>query len=167
MTYQGLAYAIAPEDDPVFADEADLVIPEWEVEVTPGGELVTLYGTVEEVVAQLRELNPNWDTDFPEVDEPEESANEFEVVLEEDDDDDHTTVKRTDFSGSEYGCSGIHHPVVLVERVQQGISYLRRVGGRPKIGHNVCSRVSCSYRAGIKWCNRVSHSHSSQINIET
>lgn len=154
MIQKGLAYATVPRDEPALADEADLVTAEWEVEATPGGELVTLYGTVQEVVAQLRELNPHWDTDFPEVDEPEDDASTFEDSVEGDDNS--TLVKRTDFSGSSYTCKGPNKANANTSRIRDGISYLRRVSGRPKIGKNVCSRVSCSGNSGIRWCNRVS-----------
>lgn len=35
-------------------------------QITPGGDWVTLNGTVQEVHSQLLKLNPNYDTDFPE-----------------------------------------------------------------------------------------------------
>ncbi|RSL43534.1 hypothetical protein BHE90_017500 [Fusarium euwallaceae] len=40
-----------------------VVVPEWEVEVTPGGPTTVLNGTIEEVHDELRQLNPNWDED--------------------------------------------------------------------------------------------------------
>ncbi|KAF6794991.1 hypothetical protein CSOJ01_13569 [Colletotrichum sojae] len=35
------------------------------------------------------------------------------------------------------------------------IKYLRTVGGKPRLGAgpSTCSRVSCSWGAGITWCN--------------
>jgi hypothetical protein len=60
---------------------------EWDVQVTPSGEYVTLNGTLEEVHAELLELNPRWDKDF----------------LADDDEVD-PLVKRTDFYGSKTVC---------------------------------------------------------------
>lgn len=128
-------------------DEADFVPVEWEVEVSPGGDWVTLHGTVEQVVEQLRELNPNWDTDYPEVEESE--VNTFEAVGSGQGES--ALEKRTDFSGSEYGCSGT---LAQVAFIRGGITYLRRINGKPGMANNRCGRVSCSWGSGISWCNR-------------
>lgn len=65
-----------------------IVASTFEVEITPGGEKVVLNGTVEEVHAQLLELNANWDEDFPVVDDLDSSGLE----------------KRTDFRGANVLC---------------------------------------------------------------
>ncbi|KAL2826231.1 hypothetical protein BDW59DRAFT_171895 [Aspergillus cavernicola] len=116
-----------------------LHIPEWDVEITPGGERVTLNGTVEEVREELLRLNPRWNDDFLEG-LPDESEHS-------------TLVKRTDFYGAKYVCgrwSGArHNPIV------DGIKYLRGISGRPGAGPGPgnCGRVSCSYDSAIWWCN--------------
>ncbi|SCO81325.1 uncharacterized protein FRV6_05538 [Fusarium oxysporum] len=40
-----------------------VVVPEWEVEITPGGPTTVLNGTIEEVHEELLQLNPDWDED--------------------------------------------------------------------------------------------------------
>lgn len=127
-----------------------MTVPEWEVEVTPGGDKVVLRGTVEEVYAQLLERNPNWDIDFPpsaeDLSERDLSGEGFTPIE-----------KRTNFAGSKYFCNG-RWPTTARARIVEGIAYLRRVGGKPRLraGPGRCSRVSCSWNAAIYWCNDVS-----------
>ncbi|KAI8219424.1 hypothetical protein K4K54_009529 [Colletotrichum sp. SAR 10_86] len=111
-------------------------VPEWEVQATPDGPTVLLSGTVEEVVDQLQELNP-----------------EYEELL-------NTTIaqsaaldKRTDFSGSKVVCGNF--PKANRDRLYAGVGYLRGVGGRPwnAAGPGTCGRVSCSWNSAIWWCN--------------
>lgn len=44
-------------------------------------------------------------------------------------------------------------------RINDGITYLDGLEHTPKIGPWRCSRVSCSYRSAIHWCNDVSLSY--------
>ena len=127
-----------------------LYVPEWEVEVFPGGDLRRFSGTVEEVHAQLLELNPNWDTDYPGGNNVDSTAAADDELT--------SLAKRTDFGGSQYFCRGRWAEADYM-RVNEGIRYLRRIGGRPTngAGPGNCGRVSCSYDAAIYWCNDVSH----------
>lgn len=112
--------------------------------MTPGGEKVTLEGTVQEVHAQLLKLNPNWDSDF--------NFNAPRADL----------VARTDFNPSDtYYCGGRFYTIATSGKgyLDEGISYLRGIGGVPVAPANQpgwCSRVSCSNDASITWCNDVS-----------
>ncbi|PIA99143.1 hypothetical protein CB0940_03813 [Cercospora beticola] len=107
---------------------------QWKVPASPGGPLVKMNGTVQEVIAQLRELNPHFD-------ESSESGHD-------------TLQKRLDFTGAIYHC---HQPWNSGYRdiVEDGITYLRKVGGVPNAGPGPasCARVSCSYNGAIVWCN--------------
>ncbi|KAL4962765.1 uncharacterized protein BDV14DRAFT_202586 [Aspergillus stella-maris] len=128
-------------------DGYDIFIPSWEVQVTPGSEPVILNGTIDEVHAELLKLNPKWDDDFPGVDVDESSSlanRDLEWSLE----------KRTDFTESKYNCFGRWGRAHAIT-VRQGISYLRKVTGRPHAaaGPGTCGRVSCSYDSAIYWCN--------------
>ncbi|OBT67706.1 hypothetical protein VE03_03483 [Pseudogymnoascus sp. 23342-1-I1] len=119
----------------------NFVIPSWEVEVTPGGEKAVLDGTVQEVHAQLLQLNPRWNEDFDfQPSAPPTSAN---------------LNKRTLFDGSmRHDCFGDDRQAVI-GRIEQGMAYLRGIKARPSTntGPRWCSRVSCSYKSGITWCN--------------
>jgi hypothetical protein len=45
--------------------EGDGVVDfEWAIEVFPGGPLEAFNGTIEQVVVELEQLNPNWEQDF-------------------------------------------------------------------------------------------------------
>ncbi|QLI69713.1 uncharacterized protein G6M90_00g054910 [Metarhizium brunneum] len=125
------------ESRPVF-------IPEWEVEVTPGGDKVRLNGTIQEVHQELLSLNPNWDKDFGLGDKVEAPSDETHGQL----------AKRTDFSNSKYFCGG-RWEYCNGGAIAEGRAYLYRVPGRPTngAGPGACGRVSCSYNAAIWWCN--------------
>jgi hypothetical protein len=116
---------------------------EWDVQVTPNGKFVTLNGTLEEVHAELLELNPRWDEDFL-TDETEDEINPL--------------AKRTDFYGSKTVCQKFGSSARFTP-IQNGIKYLRGVKGNPRAGPGPanCGRVSCSYNSAIWWCNDVSH----------
>lgn len=103
---------------------------EWDVQVTPNGELVTLNGTLEDVRAELLSLNPRWDEDF---------------LSPLEDSDDNTLV-------SKFSSAARYVPIV------NGIKYLRGLSGNPRAGPGPakCARVSCSYNSAIWWCNDVS-----------
>lgn len=122
-----------------------MFVPSWELEVTPGGEKVTLNGTVQEVHAQLLKLNPNWNEDF--------SFNKSSSSSD--------LVKRTNFDPSdEYYCGGRFEGVGITRNfvIEDGIAYLRGIGGVPTAPSGSggwCSRVSCAYDAAITWCNDV------------
>lgn len=122
----------------------DIIIPSWEVSATPDGPPVILNGTVEEVHAQLLELNPNFDADFA-LAEPasEETVNIFNYLDRFPSNSPHKCFERWGF--------------VFTDALWDGIDYLRRIGGKPtaSAGPSTCARVSCSYRTGIFWCNDV------------
>lgn len=122
-------------------------IPEWEVELYPGGPMVKARGTVEEVRAEMIKRNPDFETHYPinttVIDE------EFTALD-----------KRTDFTGSTHYCANMG-PARLW-RVKEGIAYLRGLKGQPTNGPGpgACGRVSCSWNSGIWWCNNVRNSPS-------
>ncbi|KAB8207741.1 hypothetical protein P875_00117052 [Aspergillus parasiticus SU-1] len=116
----------------------------WEVETTPGGPTVVLNGTVEKVLSQLREINPNYDTEFPTVVpeiQPAEQAAEGEDTSSH-------LVKRGDVVCGKF-------PSAYQSDIDQGIKYLRTVPGKPQRGPGPgsCGQVSCSWSSAIWWCN--------------
>ncbi|KAJ5747690.1 uncharacterized protein N7511_009386 [Penicillium nucicola] len=114
-------------------------IPEWEIEITPGGNRVILNGTIEEAHDEILKLNPKWDEEFladlPVEDQPA------------------TLVKRTDFYGAKYVCG--KWTSARYKPISNGIKYLRGIKGNPRAGPGPsnCARVSCSYKSAIWWCN--------------
>lgn len=132
----------APVEDPF---KGYTIVPAvWEIEVTPGeGNYVTLNGTIEKVYPELLEINPNYEQEYEEFVAENEAPKSVE--------------KRTDFSTSKYYCNG-RWTAISTGEIAKGISYLRRVGGQPRMGAGpgTCARVSCSWNAAIFWCNDVS-----------
>lgn len=128
----------------------EVVVPEWEVEVTPGGPMVNLNGTVQEVHYQLTQLNPDWNEQYMTESETETAQEEVNSPNPS-----HLS-RRTDFSGAHYQCD--NWPKGKTVFLQEGINYLRKVNGRPTSGPGPgkCARVSCSWNSAIWWCNDVS-----------
>ncbi|KAJ4205006.1 hypothetical protein NW759_014672 [Fusarium solani] len=124
-----------------------VVVPEWEVEVTPGGPTTVLNGTIEEVHNELLQLNPDWDEEYignstADAGEINERDAGFRLLA------------RTDFSDAAYRCGG-RWPKCRTTFISQGIYYLRSVKGKPRNGPGPgnCGRVSCSFNSAIWWCN--------------
>ncbi|GAB1190956.1 hypothetical protein APSETT444_000124 [Aspergillus pseudonomiae] len=112
-------------------EKLPITAPTWEVEVTPGGDRVTLSGTAQEVHAQLLQLNPNYDSDFPAKHSEEESS----------------SVMKRDFKYEKYYCwgeDGWHYSRKRGDSgdLQDGIDYLNSIGGTPGQSAGTCGRNS-------------------------
>ncbi|KAL2816029.1 hypothetical protein BDW59DRAFT_166568 [Aspergillus cavernicola] len=129
MVFKTLTLA-SPNPSPL--DGYDLIIPSWEVQFTPDSEPITLNGTID------------WDKDFAGTEEEDALVERHFTSLE----------KGTNFPGAKYNCFGRWERVNSIP-TRRGITYLRKVNGHPraKAGPSTCARVSCSYKAGIYWCN--------------
>ncbi|BCS21727.1 uncharacterized protein APUU_22159A [Aspergillus puulaauensis] len=126
-----------------------LVEISWKVVTHPGAPPITLTGTAEQVYAKLVEINANYDDDFKDI-EPELELQPTESLDKRKD----TLV-----------CEGERY--ATTNRIQEGISYLRKVKGEPQLSPYDCGRVSCSWHSAIVWCNDSPHSKTlpSFINI--
>lgn len=112
-----------------------------EVQAVPGGDKMSLSGSVEEIHAQLLNLNPNFDKDFP--------ADQGKAATV----DSRSLSKRF---GPQCGTSLNNYGgwnFASANGIQNGINYLRGVQGKPTLGPKQCSRVSCSWDDAIWWCN--------------
>lgn len=109
------------------------------VAATPGGEKLNLTGTIEEIHAQLLEINPNFDEDFGVKADAEPLVGR-------------SLGKRF---GPSCGGGSFNWGSADPGRIQEGINYLRGIAGQPYLGPGpgVCSRPSCSYNSAIWWCN--------------
>lgn len=116
---------------------------EWEVQAFPDGQVLKLNGTVQKVHEQLLRINPNYDADFHPVKLDMRSSG---------------LSARTDFSNTNVVCDPNRFGRASVDRLGQGINYLRGLKGQPRNGGGpgACGQVSCSYGTGIWWCNDVS-----------
>lgn len=97
----------------------------WEIEVSPG-QIATLNGTVQEVIAQAKTLNP----DFTLPDAPPEPAA--------------VPRRRSQLSRREVKfCNNFGR--AETGPILEGVNYLRRRGGQPTLGPGPgrCARVSC------------------------
>ncbi|PHH82646.1 hypothetical protein CDD82_5282 [Ophiocordyceps australis] len=121
-------------------------VPSWEMQVTPGGEKVTVHGTVQEVYARMAELNPNWHAEFATniTDSEDESWIESAAALE----------KRNDWTGATVMCNK-GWPPIIPSYYQNGIQHLMKVPGQPRndAGPRECGRVACHKFGAVIWCN--------------
>ncbi|PHH88399.1 hypothetical protein CDD83_7596 [Cordyceps sp. RAO-2017] len=122
-------------------DGYEVFIPQWEVEVAPGGRTTKLNGTVQQVYRELLLMNPRYDEDFA-VRKPARSAANAT-----------SSTQGTDWNLGSSIC-GRWQPT-SVQHVREGIGYLRKVRGQPgsEPGPSRCGRVSCAYNSAIWWCN--------------
>jgi len=112
-------------------------------------------GTVQNVVNQLRQANPNFEADFgielatgnSNIGDPETSS-----VLRAPPSQRHDILRQN--------CLGIYS-IASLSAIRNGIKYLRGVPGQPYGGPGPmeCGQVSCSWNAAIWWCNDVTTSH--------
>ncbi|TLD09468.1 hypothetical protein PspLS_12016 [Pyricularia sp. CBS 133598] len=132
------------QDLPVLPEGFKIVETQWNVDIRPG-EKIILNGTIESVYAQLLELNPNYETD-----NAEQIAARLSQLKQETAALKNNQLARRDHT--ECGHAGSTAPVPA-SAVWDGVQYLWRVGGEAWIGPGECSRVSCSWTAGIGWCS--------------
>lgn len=124
------------------------------MDVRPG-EKISLNGTVQQVYAQLKEINPNW-----EEDNAEQIAAGL-AALEEDNlalaggpgKREHDVIARLE-KRDHNECDGWDHGAYRY-LIEEGIRYLWGINGRARISNGQCDRVSCSYDAAIWWCGFV------------
>ncbi|KAK0613737.1 hypothetical protein B0T14DRAFT_569746 [Immersiella caudata] len=117
----------------------NLKVLEWTAQATPGGETINVNGTVQDVVAALNKIDP-----------------QYEARLRQD-----TSLQSRSLDESyfykrkSYDCIRIGSRGVDPGEIKDGIRYLRTVSGRPKNGPGPgnCGRISCSWASAIYWCN--------------
>ncbi|KAL3490622.1 hypothetical protein BJX62DRAFT_237908 [Aspergillus germanicus] len=135
------------------ADEGEVIIDGYrivdlqtEVAWKIGEDPIILNGTVQDVHAQLLELNPNYDA------EAEELAKAFQAKREEEEE---QPQEKRDHSF----CGRWPHADQILAR--QNVRTLRGQSGRPSLGAGpgVCARVACTNDGGavVWWCNDNTH----------
>ncbi|KAM6536093.1 Hypothetical protein NCS54_00473500 [Fusarium falciforme] len=132
-------------------DGMEIVPVKWELELKPGGEVVHLTGTVEEVYPQLLDLNPTYDQDWAGHDDETDDKGFVNPEKRESDNPASVLWKRSTFLSSNIKCNT--HTWASCYYIRKGIEYLRKVKGKPVNDPGKCGRVSCSYNSGIYWCN--------------
>lgn len=128
--------------------EIEEYLPHWESEATSVGPAISFDGTVEQLYGYVSAKFPDQLSEIFDLDIMREPIREEEEGIDE-----LALDKRTDFSGSQYKCKKRD---AVLRRIKEGIRYLRSVRGRPQLPRNGSGRVSCSYRSGIYWYNKVS-----------
>lgn len=114
----------------------------------PGADKITLSGTMQEVYAKILEINPNYEEDWKNVNstysKPEPRSDKPPLL----------------------NCGG-RNGYAKIDKINDGISYLRKFKLPPGLEANTCQMVSCSYDSAISWCNDVSNRSSLCSTIST
>ena len=97
--------------------------------MTPGGETISVNGTLEKVVAALDAKNPKWKAEF----DIDNVAARSEVE------------KRAVFSHSI--CRNF--PTGKTTDIPEQIRYLRGLQGRPSLSPHSCGQVSCTWDTSV------------------
>ncbi|GBF65816.1 hypothetical protein TMEN_8534 [Trichophyton mentagrophytes] len=109
--------------------------------VTPGGENVTLEGSIQEIFHQILKLNPSYkQEDFH--DTPDSHAHQVGTNLE----------KRIP---GDIICDPSGTKRAWRKHIEEGVAYLKRApqASLCRVRNRACSRISCSWDSGIFLCN--------------
>ncbi|KAK4225369.1 hypothetical protein QBC38DRAFT_530951 [Podospora fimiseda] len=152
---------IALGSDP-FLGKYKIVPLEWSIQPTPGkGEYINVTGTVQQVIAQMTKLNPNF---LSETKELYQKENQLHLPpLESNNNNNNiiiygprpTAPPMRDLDPLPLSHDCFTWPEANPSAIDEGIDYLNQVKGRPWLpkGFGTCARVSCSWDSGIFWCN--------------
>ncbi|KAK3947285.1 hypothetical protein QBC32DRAFT_271099, partial [Pseudoneurospora amorphoporcata] len=115
----------------------------WEVQIHPGGPLVNVTGTVQDVIRYAEKINPNFRSDFAIDDQP--PANDSSLVARAG----YVRASTVQWMDCDWGYDA------KLDLIIDGMKYLAKVPGRPSMGWNngECAIVSCDWGATIQWCN--------------
>ncbi|OJJ02596.1 hypothetical protein ASPVEDRAFT_888642 [Aspergillus versicolor CBS 583.65] len=115
----------------------------------PDGPDLILNGTVTEVYAQLKEINPNFDEDFKDVRTVMDEISTTDLS-------DPVSELETHILSKRHTLNCISHDEAddaSVDHIRGGISHLRSTKGKPTLAAGKCERVSCEWGDAILWCN--------------
>lgn len=120
----------------------------WNLETT-SGTTVNFTGTIQQVMETAKKQNIDLKQN------PNASSSSSIQLAQKgtsSDDDFHAAGQSAD------ACDVWNQSLARVDKIQDGIKYLRGVTGKPSMGPGPgnCGRVSCSWNAAIYWCNDVS-----------
>ncbi|KAI7213546.1 hypothetical protein KC333_g6522 [Hortaea werneckii] len=122
-------------------DTSDLPLPEADMSyIGPafdGGDDVELQGTIETVAAQLLEINPDWHPGVVGKNTPSKTDTAKRAEIS-------PPLCNDDLGGQRYARTRI---------LSNGADYLKGLNGNCRQPPRSCGRVSCSYDAGISFCN--------------
>ncbi|ORY16590.1 hypothetical protein BCR34DRAFT_661387 [Clohesyomyces aquaticus] len=105
---------------------------QWEVQTTPGGPNITVSGTVEEMHAQLLEINSNYEAEFAKVERRTSDIDSMQNLHKR------NGLRCRDFA------------LALLQANVGGFNYVRGILGQPTNGprSGACSRFGCLYNFG-------------------
>ncbi|KAK0652582.1 hypothetical protein B0T16DRAFT_454937 [Cercophora newfieldiana] len=142
MAVATIAAPLAKNESPIPGYE--VIDMQWKIQAFPGGNYTHTTGTIQQVVAQLNKINPEF----------EQNVLAAVANWTRDSESAHKVVNEKNWEYESHYCFG-PFPPAFSRRVYEGIAYLESVKGQPVIGPGPgqCSRVSCGYHAAIWWCN--------------
>ncbi|KAI1803054.1 hypothetical protein F4811DRAFT_572357 [Daldinia bambusicola] len=111
----------------------------WVGKVFENGSDVSITGSnMQNIEAQIREINPDFSWDM---------KNDINSTMS-------VQVAKTHLT-----CDPNNIWWAQVFRIEEGIEYLKNIKGICRVGPGprVCTRISCSYKSAISWCNDNDH----------
>lgn len=137
----------------------------WTGLAFPNGTYVSLHGNIQQIQAQLLEINPNYGSDFPPSDKNEEvhielrkrhtvCYNSINTLV-------YTMIwpslspklsKTNNYQQSTLSCH-LQSRVTIPAPIESGIDRLIQVGGACHVGPLQCTNIYCSQDASIRLCN--------------
>ncbi|RDI77014.1 hypothetical protein Vi05172_g12999 [Venturia inaequalis] len=141
----------------------------WNFQTHPDGARTIINGTIEQALAQLHKVNPNWSRDFG-ITSTSHAPAESSPEHGKDSREEHSLVKR----GRKYGTTynNFHRPADCspgewnwhgaksydLQFRQESLYKIDPAKSKPHAGPGPgkCSRVSCADYVAIWWCNDVS-----------
>ncbi|TDZ27812.1 hypothetical protein C8035_v008589 [Colletotrichum spinosum] len=143
-----------PPDSAIRQLNYEIFVPEWEVKACPDGESMILRGTVEDVLMELRQINPNFDRDFGIDPNGAPDFSDFTPKPASG----NVTIRGNnifDNGGGKVYCGQRDNSGCYKKEIAKGAYRLHFVPGTPYngVGKYACGRVSCSFNSAIWWCN--------------
>ncbi|KAG6009925.1 hypothetical protein E4U21_000696 [Claviceps maximensis] len=124
----------------------------WNIHLLPGDTPINLTGTIEQVYAQIKDLNPRWAQDL-------ERKRSLAAAAAAGNDQEAHLLARAEPLKVYCSSRAEKWGYAETEHVNRGIAYLSEIDGKPfnGPGPGMCARVSCAYRTSIWWCNDNDH----------
>ncbi|VUC20099.1 unnamed protein product [Clonostachys rosea] len=174
LSWLVLLATFANADPEKTIDGMEIVEAEWNLALTPGGEVVNLTGTVQQVYPRLLELNPTYEADWAKHREADaedgsiiaqrgEPIGEAVDLTLEDNSAERwfTPAAGENRAHSTIGGNSIWHRSILncnvrawarCYDVEKGIANIRKLKGVPKGTRGKCQQLSCSNSSAVLWC---------------
>ncbi|KAJ2897300.1 uncharacterized protein MKZ38_004811 [Zalerion maritima] len=156
---------VSAQEDKAIKDKYEIGEMVFSGPAFPGGKDIELKGTVEQIVAELEKINPNYLDDFPKK-EPEGPSEGKRLVIpggpEETAVAQPKSVVKRDVETLR--CDWWKYKAVLGD-IMKALDKLEHLDGKCYVNYNSCVKVACEKEAAIWWCNEEDSTNESTIHM--